>query len=69
MPTKPCLIPGCGKPQAMSMKGLCMTCYSAAKKKVDSGATTWEKLTAAGLAEAPKTPFDLAFEKLQEGGG
>lgn len=48
-------------------KGLCLKCYSAAKKKVASGETTWEELEALGLVMSKdETPFEAAFRRKKE---
>ncbi len=47
-----CLTKTCTNTQAnvKEYKGLCVKCYSSAKKLVASGATTWERLGEVGLA-------------------
>ena len=46
-----CLTKGCMRPPAAALKrGLCMPCYSAAKKMVDASKTTWTELVALGVA-------------------
>lgn len=62
-----CLSPDCR--DAPQHKGLCMKCYSAAKKMVEEGKTSWEELASMGLAIAPAslTQFEKAFnEKKKE---
>lgn len=44
-----CVTPGCGKQR--KTRGLCVTCYQAALKRVNSGETSWEQLEAEGKAE------------------
>lgn len=56
-----CKITGCNR--AKAQRGMCLMCYSRAKKKVDAGETTWEKLTAAGLCDEKTDPFDSAYEQ------
>ena len=59
-----CLTKGCLRQSATSLKrGLCMPCYSAAKKMVESGKTTWDELVSLGLAmgDADTDPFIKAF--------
>lgn len=57
-----CLTPECGKSRFASGKGLCMQCYSAAKKLVDAGKTTWEELAEMGLvATSSESKFLKAF--------
>src|SRR5678816_3992836 len=63
MDTK-CIIPDCGKAQATAFKrGLCMGCYSKAKKLIEQGKTTWAKLVDMQLALASDAddPFMKAF--------
>lgn len=46
-----CLITSCLNTSAPALKrGLCMTCYSRAKRMVEAGTTTWDKLVEIGLA-------------------
>lgn len=58
-----CMVPQCERPQALAMKrGLCMPCYSKAKKMVESGKTTWEQLEEMGLSKSQEDdPFTEAF--------
>lgn len=60
-----CLIPACAKPRAAQLKGLCMACYSKAKKLVDAGTETWESLAARGLCQPPESndPFTQAYNR------
>jgi hypothetical protein len=44
-----------------------MSCYSAAKKLVENGFTTWKELESMGLAAQELTPLEKAF-KLKKGG-
>lgn len=37
-----CLTPNCRRPPAK--RGLCLVCYSRAKRAVESGKVTWDKL-------------------------
>jgi hypothetical protein len=54
----------CTKPAYVSGKGLCMTCYSKAKKLVASGKTTWEELEELDMIESTKPDmFTVAFNK------
>lgn len=69
--TAKCLIVACNRPSAAAMKrGLCMGCYSRAKKMVDESKTTWERLVALGLALSIDTgnPFAEAFDKATKDG-
>ncbi len=65
-----CLTPECqsqmGDPK--SYKGLCMKCYSAAKRMVEAGTTTWEQLAAMGMVKAEETDFERAFRTKRERG-
>ena len=58
-----CLIPKCGGVAGANLKGLCMSCYKAAKRTVESGETTWEKLAEMGLCKGKTTPFDDAYSR------
>lgn len=55
-----CKNPKCGNLQARGMKGLCMKCYSAAKKLVEKGETSWGELAGMGMCEMPVEPTDFA---------
>ncbi len=60
MNTEKCLIPDCPNMAAPALKrGLCMKCYSSARKMVERGAVTWDKLVKEGLAldSADSEPF------------
>lgn len=56
--TSPCLTKNCRGFAAADCRGLCMKCYSQAKKLVQDGKTSWDELESMGLA-TPKagTPF------------
>lgn len=59
-----CLTKGCHRRSAAAiMRGLCLPCYSIAKKLVESGKTTWEELVSLGLATGgtDADPFTKAF--------
>lgn len=61
-----CVIEGCGRPRAEALKkGLCMSCYSRAKKMIDAGKTTWNELENRGLCVTTEAtdPFSVAFNK------
>ncbi len=60
-----CLIKACMR-TAGGKHGLCLVCYSRAKKKVDAGETTWEKLEELGLCKGQADPFDDAYTKAME---
>lgn len=60
-----CRIKGCGSIAAK--RGLCLMCYSKAKKKVDAGVITWDKLAEVGLCEPDHDPFDAAFNEATKG--
>ena len=69
---KSCLTPGCDG--SIRARGLCGTCYSAARLRVNSGVSTWDSLAADGLALPSKkkktgddgAAFNAAFAKAQE---
>lgn len=54
-------------------RGLCSSCYQAARARVNSGDATWEKLEAAGLAKpsggiAGRSAFAQKFARLKKNG-
>lgn len=63
-----CLVPACKKMEAPDMKGLCVSCYSSAKKVVDAGNTTWEAIEALGLCrlKGKSDPFSDELKKRME---
>ena len=50
------------------MRGLCLVCYSRAKKLVDARATTWDEIVGMGLAtvEQDADPFTEAYNRIKE---
>ena len=72
MNTSKCLIEGCNNMSAATLKrGLCMQCYSKAKKMVDNGITSWLKLVSLGLSLGidgigSTDPFVSAYNKATE---
>lgn len=50
-------------------RGLCIKCYSAAKKLVEAGQTTWEDLEALDLCAVKSDPFTAEFMKRKKAGG
>ena len=67
-----CLTPKCVRPEAIAMgRGLCLNCYSKAKKMVESGVTTWKEIVALGLAKTSEgedgDPFTQAFNEAKKG--
>ncbi len=66
MPIMKCCTTSCNKTEGAGLRGLCMMCYSSAKKMVAAGRATWEQLERMGLAR-PKASDDLfaqEFDKL-----
>lgn len=61
-----CIVEKCMRPKAAGRRGLCLICYGQAKKKVESGATTWDRLAKLGLCEEDKSPFDSAYDQATE---
>lgn len=57
-----CMVPKCSKPPAVNCRGLCMKCYSSAKKRVDSGETNWDELADMGLCEQQDDAFTTAYK-------
>ena len=46
-----CMTPSCTRPSSPALKrGLCLVCYSKARKMIDAGSTTWEEVVSLGLA-------------------
>lgn len=43
-------------------RGLCLVCYSIAKKMIESKQTTWEELEKLGLIRPTEDPFTKSFE-------
>lgn len=62
-----CMIPNCQRLAALGKRGLCLVCFSRAKKKVDSGETTWERLAEMRLCKSESNPFDDAYTRAMEG--
>lgn len=63
-----CIVPGCNQPAAAAnYRGLCLRCYGTAKKKIDAGETTWDRLVELGLCEKKESsPFDDAYSRAME---
>lgn len=60
-----CRVPGCEKPAAT--RGICTKCYSAIKRNISRGNTTWEEVIEAGLAlPAPSTHSSLIMQALNK---
>lgn len=64
--TEKCIINGCSRPAGR--RGLCLICYSVAKRKVENNETTWDALVEVGLAqESPdSSPFEKEFKRLSK---
>lgn len=57
-----CMTEGCTAVRYADGRGLCMNCYSKAKKMVEAKKTTWEELESMGLVELKVTDkFTMAF--------
>jgi len=56
-----CITPNCGKDARW--KGLCQTCYGAAKRLIEEGKTTWPELQDLGLAIIPNELIRAEFFK------
>jgi hypothetical protein len=61
-----CLVPTCQKQAAQQTKGLCLKCYSEAKKKIEHGVTSWDELAELGLAQQEKSEFEKALEQRRD---
>lgn len=62
-----CVVDKCTNTEAADCRGLCLKCYSIAKKMVASGKTTWEQLEENGMAKPKDSPFLSQFDKLSGG--
>ena len=59
-----CTTEGCYTVRYSDGRGLCMNCYSKAKKMVEAKKTTWEELESMGLVEPKATDkFTQSFNK------
>lgn len=57
-----CIIPECKVRRGPDYaRGMCLLCYSQAKKTVDSGMWTWERLVEVGLALPESNLFTKAL--------
>lgn len=56
-----CQTPMCSSKAAVQCRGLCMRCYSQAKKLVEMGQVTWDDLEAKGVCSMEETPFMKNF--------
>ncbi len=61
-----CTIQECTRVGGRGLRGMCMTCYSKAKAKVEAGEVTWKKLAEKGLCKSESDPFDSAYERAME---
>lgn len=63
-----CITPNCKRFVAQSLgRGLCMLCYSKAKKLVAGKTTTWKQLEEMGLALPDASdPFTQAFNEAKD---
>ena len=60
-----CRMPKCNR--EVVTRGLCDACYRSTKRLIALGKTTWERLEADGLAEAPRQggkPRTPAYEAI-----
>ena len=59
-----CITPDCNNKAAPGYgRGLCQKCYSSAKRAVESGKVTWDRLEELGLALPKDDPFTKALDK------
>ena len=64
MPGQVCMTEGCTVVRYSNGRGLCMSCYSKAKKIVEAKKTTWEELESMGMVESKATDkFTQAFNE------
>lgn len=70
--TPKCLTNACMRPAgAATGRGLCMVCYSRAKKMVEAGTTTWREIVDLGLAmpnDVDGDPFTTQFNEAKKKG-
>ena len=59
-----CIITNCYRLGAQ--RGLCLVCYSKAKRAVESGKVTWDKLVSLGLAKDSGDGGDVFNEALNK---
>lgn len=65
MTAKKCLTQKCRQLAASDeCRGLCLQCYTTAKRLVASNQTTWEKLENAGFVLRKLDPFEEQFLRL-----
>lgn len=63
MSIRKCLTPKCQGTAAH--RGLCLKCYSTAKRAVEGGETTWEELEQLGMVESVVDKFRAAFDAIR----
>ena len=64
-----CIIKDCARTMATAAyRGMCLVCYSAAKKAVEAGKTTWDELEQLELAlpAADANPFTKALNEARK---
>lgn len=59
-----CLTGLCRQDAAANCRGLCMKCYSSAKKAVERGEVTWDELVELGAAYEVPDAFKANLERL-----
>lgn len=60
-----CMTPNCSRfASLIERRGLCLVCFSRAKKLVESGATSWNKLAEMDLVR--KSPTESTVEERQD---
>jgi hypothetical protein len=64
-----CAVETCRANAAQGCRGMCMKCYSSARKRVKEGFISWEQLEDMGLAKPEPSAFDREImKKLKERG-
>lgn len=58
-----CLVPGCQS--VVAARGMCLQCYSTAKRNIQRGNATWDEFIAAGLAREPNGKSSLVMDALR----
>ncbi len=71
MPSKTCRVRGCKR--EASIREVCNSCYTSARKMVERGISTWEQLEQLGLVAAVhrqhRSPMRAEFERLKASNG
>lgn len=71
-PQKRCITPGCDRQK--HIRGLCASCYIAARRMIADRKTTWEELESLGLSRTPQgrglpSAFVVAYQQAKAKAG